>query len=1574
MPCTTVPLPVAMGATLGDLVQAYGPPRSVAFFVTVNGEPVLRPGWSMVPASGDLVEVVILPRGGGDGKSILGLIAMIALSAFAPWAGGLIAGALGASSTGIIAGLAGAAILAGGGILINTLLAPKAAGAAATTLEASPTYSTSAAGNQARLYGMIPVQYGEHIMVPDYVSDPYQEFDGNDQFLHLLFGRGLGKSAPKSVRVGETVVWTKENGYTGAIEDLEIAFYEPGETVTLFPVQVETSSEVSGQLLDDSSVLGPFAAVPAGQTAQKLGVDVYLSQGLYTLNNDGSQSAATVQFRFSYRQIDDLGNALGDWVVLSEQTLTLATPTPQRFSYSTEVPAGRYEIKAERTNAVSANDRVFDRLEWGGLRAYLDGPQSFPDLSTMAVRVRANEQLSAQSSQDFRLVQCRILPVQSGGIWIEQETRSIAWAAIDAIRNTVYGAREPDSRIDYATFLAYEALWTARGDTFDGIFDTRMTRFDVVNTILGAGRSSVRFSGDQVSLVRDEQRALPSQVFTDRNIVRGSLEVTYELQSDDSADDVIVEYMDRLSWTWQEVRCTIAVSNSEAPARVRMIGPTGRDHAWREGIHLAADNFFRRTKAVFSTELEGRLVQRGDLVRIQSDMPQSWGKSGTVKAFAGLQVTLDREPETDPANTYIRFRQKSGEEWGPCKITWTAGSASAALDADDYAAAVSVFGDLAYHLEDNGGEAPVYLLGEGVDFAFKGLVTGVIPQGSRVQLEVVGDDASVYLADDGLSVPDYPAGTLLPPSLTAPVITDLMVQRELSVTESFVSFSAVSSGGAVSYEAEVSYDEVTWTPVYSGRLPVGTFQVRRDALWLRVRANGKLPGPWAVRVVPVAPNVVRLPDGSVTTPSIAPGAITVDLIAELAVTAEKVAANAIEADKLADGAVSAAKIADEAVTASKLVDEAVTALKLAPLAVTAEKVAANAIEVEKLADGAVSADKLAELAVTSDKVAANAITAAKLANGAVTASAIAPQAVSSSALVNEAVTAAKLASGSVTAEKILAGAVGADQIAANAIAAKHLLISDFSNLVPDNTLSDIAGAWGVTGAAGWIFSASSAGSNGRQAQFSGDFTATSGNHISSLLSGLVPLEVGRSYAAGCQIEPVAGATGLLDVYLQWFNLNGTQVSSTLIGSANMASYTSQAIDLVATAPFGAVTCRLQLRRGASVSGGSVSGTVRVRNVYVRRAAGGELIVDGAITAEKVAAGAIIAGKIGANAVTATEIAAGSVTSAKLTAGAVTATAIASSAITSDKVAAGAIIAGKIGAGAVTATEIAAGTITSAKLASGSVTAEKILAGAVGADQIAANAIAAKHLLISDFSNLVPDNTLSDIAGTWGVSGAAGWVFSASSAGSNGRQAQFSGTFTASGTHVSSLLSGQIPLEVGRSYAAGCQIEPISGVTGLMDVYLQWFNLNGTQVSSMLVGSANMSSYTSQAMDLVATAPFGAVTCRLQLRRGSSVSGGSVTGTVRVRNVYVRRAAGGELIVDGAITAEKVAAGAIIAGKIGANAVTATNIAAGSITAAKLAVSSLSAITANLGIVTAGRMQSADGTMTIDLDNKRIVIQ
>ena len=62
---------------------------------------------------------------------------------------------------------------------------------------------------------------------------------------------------------------------------------------------------------------------------------------------------------------------------------------------------------------------------------------------------------------------------------------------------------------------------------------------------------------------------------------------------------------------------------------------------------------------------------------------------------------------------------------------------------------------------------------------------------------------------------------------------------------------------------------------------------------------------------------------------------------------------------------------------------------------------------------------------------------------------------------------------------------------------------------------------------------------------------------------------------------------------------------------------------------------------------------------------------------------------------------------------------------------------------------------------------------------------------------------------------------------------------------------------------------------------------------------------------------------------------------------------GNLIVDGTVIAR--------------------NIAAGAITAVKISVSALDAIAANIGTITAGKLQRADGAMVVDLDNKRIII-
>lgn len=78
-------------------------------------------------------------------------------------------------------------------------------------------------------------------------------------------------------------------------------------------------------------------------------------------------------------------------------------------------------------------------------------------------------------------------------------------------------------------------------------------------------------------------------------------------------------------------------------------------------------------------------------------------------------------------------------------------------------------------------------------------------------------------------------------------------------------------------------------------------------------------------------------------------------------------------------------------------------------------------------------------------------------------------------------------------------------------------------------------------------------------------------------------------------------------------------------------------------------------------------TLKVTKLRLVKQSGGELLVDGGITAREIAAGAVTAAKIAANAVSADKIVAGAITAAKIAAGAITAEKIAAQTITANEI-------------------------------------------------------------------------------------------------------------------------------------------------------------------------------------------------------------------------------------------------------------------------------------------------------------------
>lgn len=815
----------------------------------VNGEPVLRAQWRKTRIkAGMSVLFQSLPRGGSmNGASVAGLLGMIALTALAPWAAGGIATALGISGaigTQIISG----AILLGGGFLLSTLTAVKSGGSQDPE---TPIYSWNRQTNSARPLQPIPCAYGRTKRTCDYAAVPWSSFEGNNQYVHLLLSEGVGKFEREQILIGDTVLWSAEDGLNPNFTGVTINFYDPNEEITAFPVNVETSEEVDGQELQYPTYTGGFISNASGTTATRLVCDVVCPNGVGLANSSGGLDLYPVVARAEYRPVDDSGSPTGDgtWSLLATGGNFYRTKSAVRFSVGADVAPGRYEVRLRRNVAKSTDSRVSDTMTWAGLRAFITGPKAFP-VSTIAIRAKATDQFSGDSASNLAVVETRILPVWTGSAWEEQATRSPAWAAYDIATNTDYGGRFPDSRMDSQAFYDLDALCASRGDTFDYDFTSTQPVPDALDVALGACRAKHKWLGGTLSLFRDEWASVPEVMLTDGEIVRGSLEIEYIMKPSDAQQCVVHEYINEDTWQIEEaVAPRDATEELIADAtRLQMEGVVNRAQAQREAEFLLRQNLYRRRHATFETEYEGRMLSIGTPILLQSDLPLEWGQGAKIAQQIDTSLYLDRTLTWEDGQNYVVLRTPRAKSFGPIKCSMGANAAVVVLDETDLGIVEAAQGltlDDVLTLEP-GSPLPSLAFGLGTSWLRRGVVSRGTPSGSRVQISVYLDDERVHV-EDGSPPPPLPtsASLVLP---TFPPVIGLTARILANEVPRRVEAQWAPSAGAVTYVARVTYDDgENWTALGETRENILSAVVDPLALTLQVAAintAGK-QGPWA---------------------------------------------------------------------------------------------------------------------------------------------------------------------------------------------------------------------------------------------------------------------------------------------------------------------------------------------------------------------------------------------------------------------------------------------------------------------------------------------------------------------------------------------------------------------------------------------------------------------------------------------------------------------------------------------------------------------------------------------------------
>lgn len=840
--------------SVAEIIAAHQLQFRLPTIAVMDGEPVMRGEWALrMVRPTELLTFVAVPGGGGGSggnKQVIGLIASLALAVAAPWAGAALAGAMGFTGATLttMGSVFSAALIAGGSVLLNALFAPPTS----TASQADDVYLVNAAGNTAKPLEPLVCLYGTLRYAPPFASRPYSEFAGNDQFLYQLFFATVGKAAITKIDIGETEAWNSVDGYSSSFSDLTFEIVQPGQDVTLFPANVVTSGEVAGQVVPDpADVLGPFVVNAAGSTIDRLAVDFAFPGGLWKAADRGVDRN-NIHLRAQYRAIDDDGDPIGagTWSSIFAENVSAATRTPQRMTRSAAVPPGRYEVRFLADEAFDSDDgNSVNKCAWTGLRGYLTGFVTPPGCTLLAMKVRANEQLSQFSSSQIRITATRHLPVWDGATWSDPEaTRSIAWAAADLLRNDDYSIGLTEQQYDLAALGTLDDTWAARGDTFNALFDRTWSLNDALRAVLRAGRAQPVRIGGRIGFVRLEPKAIRRATFTPRNIVRGSFQHRLVMFDEEKPDSVLGSYLDETVWQQREVLAGLATIGSDQPAKVEWFGITNHAQAWRESVTEAAVNAYQREFVSFTADFEGKLLVRGDPILVMHPFIEGV-ETAALSSRSGAVLTIDRDLSLSIAGSpYVILRARDGREWGPCLVSAIEGR-ELTLDADDLAAVGDAMGTLAAILPDDRSERAHVLICDGEMRPFNGLLASATPNGSKVDVVAAIDAPEVYLADGAEVMPSPWTPPTLPPAVPLrPSVLGLYAELRSAVAGLELDAMWLPAPGATSYVAEVSYDgEDTWTPVYSGASNRFTAGVLPQLLTLRVAAVSVVQGPWVIR-------------------------------------------------------------------------------------------------------------------------------------------------------------------------------------------------------------------------------------------------------------------------------------------------------------------------------------------------------------------------------------------------------------------------------------------------------------------------------------------------------------------------------------------------------------------------------------------------------------------------------------------------------------------------------------------------------------------------------------------------------
>jgi len=647
-------------------------PEGLDVVISMNGMVIDEQFWgSTVPGLGD--EIIFIPviSGGGGDKDILGIILMIALVAVgAPYMAGTV---LGFEAGTMAYAIAMASTIVAGGMLINSLMPQPQLPSYDYGAEASQIYKWHPTTVQ-RQGIVVPKFYGKNKLFGNVIS-LYTEPDGADetkQLLNMLTALGAGPV--------EGITKSDGTNYDIRINGQSIQNYDDvtieEKRGTIEQTAISLFSNTKPEYRPNRVVTNTGGAeiyTTPDNDYDDLEIELLFNRGLYYANDQGGLSDHGVDIKIEISEHD-----AGLWYILVDDTITNNITGAIRKNYvasgsytggsAVTINRGtKYDIRVTKDTTDETSSRYGDRLLLGSVREVMEDGFKYPNLSLLAVKALATDQLSGALEIDV---------VQEGAVvavyddntetWSLGYSNNPAWVIYDILSQPVisgdgssgspyeverYEGINP-SRLDLTSFVALadfcdELVPTGIGEgtekriTFNGGFDVGTSMWEAALKVCEIARCVLIWNGTGLSIAIDKATN-PSQMFNVSNIIKDTFKQTFLPQSE-RASEIEIHYRDAEQ---DYKRVPFSIYNSSAGAfenkiTLNLFGITKQSEAYRAGMFRLAQNILLNSTIEFEADIDAIACMVGDVIYVQHDVPD-WREGGRIVASTNNTIMVDK--------------------------------------------------------------------------------------------------------------------------------------------------------------------------------------------------------------------------------------------------------------------------------------------------------------------------------------------------------------------------------------------------------------------------------------------------------------------------------------------------------------------------------------------------------------------------------------------------------------------------------------------------------------------------------------------------------------------------------------------------------------------------------------------------------------------------------------------------------------------------------------------------------------------------------------------------------------------